>query len=309
MTKPLVSIIVPNYNHAKFLKQRLDSVFNQTVQGFEVILLDDASTDDSVSILEAYKDHPKVSHLICNVINSGSPFKQWQKGINLAKGDFIWIAESDDYCELNFLETLLLLLEPHIGVYYAQTKDVDEKNKEVYNRINYTKVFKPNIWETNFWLKGKDFVAKYFLVKNVMPNASAVIFKRGLLHPQVFNDNLMQMRMCGDWLFWVKLCKQTNIKFCSTTLNYFRHHKASSRNHKTKAIRKQRLIEEKILRAYVLEDLGVSNTDLDKKMYMKWFELHTKIDIFKADFYNIKLPQTHAFKLLFEFVKFKLMRK
>ena len=106
MTQPLVSIIIPNYNHSKFLQQRLDSVFNQTFQDFEVILLDDCSTDNSVDILKKYANHPKVSHLELNKQNSGSPFKQWQKGITMAKGTYIWIAETDDYCEFNFLDQM-----------------------------------------------------------------------------------------------------------------------------------------------------------------------------------------------------------
>jgi glycosyltransferase involved in cell wall biosynthesis len=56
-----VSVIVPNYNHAKYLPRRLDSIFNQTFQDFEVILLDDCSTDNSLSIPGEYVKHPKVS--------------------------------------------------------------------------------------------------------------------------------------------------------------------------------------------------------------------------------------------------------
>ncbi|MCW8968588.1 MAG: glycosyltransferase, partial [Flavobacteriales bacterium] len=73
---PLISIIIPNYNHALFLKKRLESVYNQTYPHFEVILLDDASTDNSIEILNTYKSHPKTAHLIVNTQNSGSPFKQ-----------------------------------------------------------------------------------------------------------------------------------------------------------------------------------------------------------------------------------------
>ncbi len=101
----MVSIILPNFNHYPYLQKRLDSIFNQTHQYFEVIILDDASTDDSLSILNNYKNHPKVSHFIVNEVNTGSPFKQWKKGLDLAKGDYIWIAESDDFCDLNFLES------------------------------------------------------------------------------------------------------------------------------------------------------------------------------------------------------------
>ena len=66
---PQVSIIIPNYNHAKYLPQRLESVYNQTYQDFEVILLDDCSNDDSVTILNTYAKHPKTSHVVFNVFN------------------------------------------------------------------------------------------------------------------------------------------------------------------------------------------------------------------------------------------------
>ena len=71
MKKPLVSIIVPNYSHALFLPQRLDTVFNQSSQDFEVILLDDCSTDNSVDLLNIYASNSKVSHFIINKENSG----------------------------------------------------------------------------------------------------------------------------------------------------------------------------------------------------------------------------------------------
>ena len=87
-----VSIIVPNYNYERYLKERINSILNQTYTDYELILLDDASTDNSAELLAKYKNHPKVSHVIINKENSGSPFKQWMKGILLAKGEWIWIA-------------------------------------------------------------------------------------------------------------------------------------------------------------------------------------------------------------------------
>ena len=63
---PLVSVIIPSYNHEKFLKERIDSVLNQTFQDFELIILDDLSPDNSREIIESYRAHPKVSHIIFN---------------------------------------------------------------------------------------------------------------------------------------------------------------------------------------------------------------------------------------------------
>ena len=119
-----VSIIVPNYNHSRFLEERLESIFSQTFQDFEVILLDDSSTDNSVEVLKRYATHPKVRELLVNDHNSGSPFKQWQQGFALSLGEYIWIAESDDYADKDFLATLVPALKanPQLGLAYCQSR-------------------------------------------------------------------------------------------------------------------------------------------------------------------------------------------
>src|SRR5436190_523139 len=104
---PLVSVVIPNYNHAEYLKQRIDSVLTQTYADIEVIILDDCSTDNSRAIIESYRGHEKISHIVFNEQNSGNTFQQWDKGIQLTKGEYIWIAESDDWCEITLLETII----------------------------------------------------------------------------------------------------------------------------------------------------------------------------------------------------------
>ena len=83
----IVSIIIPNYNHALYLKQRIDSVLNQTFQDFELLILDDCSTDNSREIIERYRGNPKITQIIYNEKNSGGVFNQWIKGIEKAKGE------------------------------------------------------------------------------------------------------------------------------------------------------------------------------------------------------------------------------
>ena len=107
--------------------QRLESIFNQTFQDFEVILLDDCSADDSVAMLQRYAAHPKVTHFIVNKKNTGSPFKQWKRGIELARGEYVWIAESDDWAALNFLEHLLpLITQPNVNIAFCNSNWVNE---------------------------------------------------------------------------------------------------------------------------------------------------------------------------------------
>jgi glycosyltransferase involved in cell wall biosynthesis len=117
---PKVSVIVPNYNHAPFLRQRIDTVLTQTFQDFELILLDDCSIDDSRFILSSYVSDTRV--LEFNATNSGSTFKQWNKGVRLAHGQYIWIAESDDYADPHFLESFVAVLESKPEVVFASCR-------------------------------------------------------------------------------------------------------------------------------------------------------------------------------------------
>ena len=83
MQHPKVSVIVPNYNHAPYLSERLDSILGQTYNDLELLILDDASTDDSCRILTRYHSKPRVQ-IIVNPVNSGAAFPQWNRGIHLA---------------------------------------------------------------------------------------------------------------------------------------------------------------------------------------------------------------------------------
>src|SRR5690349_21422462 len=125
---PKVSVIIPNYNHANYLGQRMDSVLNQTYTNFEVIILDDCSTDSSRDVIERFRNDSHISHIVFNETNTGSPFLQWQKGIALAKGEWIWIAESDDSADKHFLEKFVNALQgqQNIGLIYCDSNIVDD---------------------------------------------------------------------------------------------------------------------------------------------------------------------------------------
>lgn len=237
--KPKVSIIIPNYNHAAFLQQRLDSVFNQTYQNFEVILLDDASTDGSGALLQTYAEHPKVSQIEINKTNSGSPFKQWQKGINLAKGDYIWIAESDDYCELNFLEVLMSrFLENTVLVYSASVIINSSGIKK--GRHKWADGLDKNRWKKDFTNTGKQEIKQYLRYRNTITNASAVIFKKAAIKKIKIP---VTMKFCGDWLLWIELLKQGDVSYTVAPLNYFRRHQNTTRTIKALDVEKKRYFE------------------------------------------------------------------
>ena len=302
MVKPEISIIIPNYNHAQFLEQRLETIFNQTYQNFEVILLDDASTDSSTDILQSYASNKKVSHFIVNEENSGSPFKQWKKGIELATGEYIWIAESDDFCTPDFLEHIFSFTkkgEQDPGIVYSQSIDVDEHGAAISSRRKYTSNFDPNIWSGDFLIDGKDFVRKYLKVKNVIPNASAVIFKRSLVDASMLTSELLNMNFCGDWLFWIRLCSKTEVGFLAKESNFFREHSDTSRNHREIHRRLTRLHEEKIIRDYLDRNFRLDQHKEIRALYKNWFRIHKLRALLNSNFYKIKLRRTNYIRFLF----------
>ena len=105
-----VSVIIPNYNYAKYLKKRVKVIEKQTYPIYELIVLDDCSTDNSREVIDKLAKKYNIK-TIYNEENSGCVFKQWQKGIEAATGDLIWIAEADDQADKKFLEKMVPCFE------------------------------------------------------------------------------------------------------------------------------------------------------------------------------------------------------
>jgi glycosyltransferase involved in cell wall biosynthesis len=243
-TVPKVSVIIPNYNHERYLQHRIDSVLNQSFDDFEVIILDDYSSDNSRQVIETYRRHPKVTHVVFNDINSGSTFKQWNKGIALAKGEWIWFAESDDWCEPELLATLLknASKSSNTTISYCQSHYREEGSDVVLDMSFHTESLSKTYWLTDYINTGVDEIKNFLLYKNTIPNASAVIFKKSAFI-QV-DKAFERMRLCGDWMLWVQLLKIGNIAFCAKPLNSFRAHNSTTRVLNTLAKKRLRLEEE-----------------------------------------------------------------
>ena len=219
----MVSVIIPSYNHEKYLRHRIDSVLNQTYQDFELIILDDKSKDNSKKIIEAYRDNPKISHIVYNEVNSGTTFKQWKKGIELAKGKYIWIAESDDYTDVTFLEKAMSLIEKNNSILcFSQSYVIDEHDTIIRKK---EEVLKSSSCDVNF------FLSDLLLYGNVVYNASMVVFRKDAIDKAVW-DELSRLKYCGDWLFWASLAMngKGTVSEVKEYLNYFRNHSSNVSN-------------------------------------------------------------------------------
>ena len=226
---PTVSVVVPNYNHAHFLRRRIDTILGQTFQDFELILLDDRSTDDSRSIFREYASDLRI-RLDFNDVNSGSPFKQWNKGVRLAQGKYVWIAESDDYADSRLLERLVSALDadPKVTFAYCRSHRVLTDDRLHGYGDHYLARFSERQWLADFSMDGHEMCQKYVSRTNPVPNASSVIFRKEIYERIGGADE--NLRLCGDWKLWTSMALEGNVAYLCEPLNYFRAHQDSVRN-------------------------------------------------------------------------------
>lgn len=254
VTAPLVSVVVPNFNHRRFLPERMRSIFAQSYRNLEVIFLDDGSTDGSLEWLRS-QSSPFPLRVIANETNGGRVFRQWQRGVEEARGDFVWIAESDDSCDSDLVERLVAAAawSSCIGVAYAQSKLIDESGSEIGNCSADTDEIDARRWKADYLNRGADEVARYLVLRNTIPNASACLFRRtALLKADLASIDL---RVSGDWMAYVRLLREFDIAFVAEPLNRYRIHAQTAR---ARARRAGYLQEEMYLvQAYICRNFDV----------------------------------------------------
>jgi glycosyltransferase involved in cell wall biosynthesis len=225
-----VSVIIPNYNHARFLPRRIESVLKQTFQDFELVLLDDCSNDESRSILSQYADDSRV-RIEFNVVNSGSPFKQWNRGVGLARGEYIWIAESDDYADQRLLEKLASRLdaEPTAAFVYCRSWRVSLDDREDgFLDPWFVGAGQQHRWTADYCADGHTECRNHLVRWNTVPNASAVVFRKDVYqHVGGADESLC---VCGDWKLWAAMAMNGKVAYLAEPLNYCRFHDASVRS-------------------------------------------------------------------------------
>ncbi|MGV8026741.1 MAG: glycosyltransferase [Anaerolineaceae bacterium] len=226
-----VSVIVPNYNHARYLRQRLDCIYDQTYRNFEVLLMDDCSVDGSQAILQEYAERYKENtRLLLNKKNSGGVYYQWAKGIQNASSEVCWIAETDDYCENNFLEKVLPAFnDPQVKLSYCQYGFVNtEGNENPGAFLGYVGTIDDEKWKRSYINDSSNEVETALAVKNTIPNVSGALFKKPVSSSLLEDNDWLSMRICGDWIFYLHIILGGKIAYTVDTKSYFRFHTSNT---------------------------------------------------------------------------------
>ena len=243
-TDKKVSVIVPNYNYEKFLIERIYSILNQKVKIGELIILDDCSKDNSKQLIKRITvrlgKHMNIRYIF-NEENSGSAFKQWQKAFEESKGEYVWIAEADDYCDKTFLKTITKPIKENneVVISYCDTAFIDKDGNIITRSIKpEIDIMKTNHWDSDFIRDGIDEIKEYAFLNCTIANVSSVIFKNGN-YSEYFKE-AGKFKQAGDWLFYIDIMSTGKIAYSNKILNYYRLHG----NNVSSVMKKQKHIEE-----------------------------------------------------------------
>lgn len=229
-----VSVIVPNYNYGKYLRKRIRSVISQTYPIHELIILDDNSSDGSRDIINSIiedlrriKPELKVS-LALNEVNSGKAIAQWKKGIELSKGDYIWIAEADDLCSKHFLENVMKAFDdPDVVLSYAESMIISERGFMIAPNFRWSRDReKTGHYRKSYIKDGFREVEEIMAVRCTIPNVSAVVFKKDAINMDIL-DEAIKFSQVGDWYLYANILRNGKISYNHKSLNRFRVHKGS----------------------------------------------------------------------------------
>ncbi|QHU98999.1 glycosyltransferase family 2 protein [Synechocystis sp. CACIAM 05] len=166
MSKPTVSILIPTYNRENLITETVQSALNQTYQDFEIIIVDNQSTDNTYQVcLDLAKTDPRI-RVYQNEENIG-PVRNWQRCVELANGEYAKILFSDDLIHPMFLEKTLNLFSDDVGFVFTSIA--------LGNALNVVKRYEC-FWLFNLKIRSSKFVA-FFIKKIINVHPGCAIFR------------------------------------------------------------------------------------------------------------------------------------
>lgn len=223
----LVSVVVTSYNHAEYLEQRMESLLGQTYQNLEIIVVDDCSTDDSMSVLENYR---KYSHITIIALENNSGYANaCNLGVSLSSGEFIMFAECDDYSDLRQVETLLrkLIENESAGVVYSRSTIIDSRGAIIGDDFQCRESAFRRMCARDTLISGKE-IQKFLLISCVVPNMSAALIRKSEFIG--VGGVSSKFKACADWDLWCRLAERCDFYYVNAPLNNFRTHATTVRN-------------------------------------------------------------------------------
>ena len=215
---PKVSICIPNYNYDEFVGQAIESTLSQEYSDFEIIVIDDASTDNSVREIKRFSD--KRIKLYQNEKNIGR-IQNINKSLLLASGDYLTILPSDGMLAQGSLKSRVNLLETNskVGLVYSQYGKIDESGK----------IIKSYYQNYEGYIHDGEEEFKKLVLNNYIPVLSAMLRRQCFVSLGGFNEAVTG---CADYEMWLRICLHGyDIAFVPEVLVFDRRHAGNVSNY------------------------------------------------------------------------------
>jgi len=212
-----VSVIMPCYNHGRFLADSIGSILNQTYRELELIVVDDCSTDNSVEVMLAFAKQDSRVKVIQHAVNSGLS-RSRNDAIRAATGEWIAFCDADDLWAEEKLACQLKMLQqnPQYAVAYSESLIVDEKGKLTGEKFS-------DLFPLPACSSGSLF--EVLCIRNFINVPSAILHKQRAGKNVYFDE---QIELVNDWWYWIRLSKEYPFLFSNQPLAKYRVHSTST---------------------------------------------------------------------------------
>lgn len=211
MKKPLISVIIPVFNRSHSISKSIQSVLDQTYQNFEIIVIDDGSTDNIQTVLGAF-DNIQYIKLPSNLGQANAR----QMGYNKSKGNFICSLDSDDTWEPMFIEeSLNYMIKYDLDLFFSNWSRSQKSIAGNLKRFSNLSIFKKEKEKDLFIFTNAE-LRIHILSYCIFPSSSMMIRKLSL--PLLWDKNI---RVCDDWELTINLILNNTVKKIGGTYKIF----------------------------------------------------------------------------------------
>jgi glycosyltransferase involved in cell wall biosynthesis len=217
---PVCSVVVTCYNYGDFLPGCLDSVFAQTYQDFEIVVVNDGSSDSTDQEVQKYLADSRIRYIRQD--NAGQA-RAKNVGIQQARGDFVAFLDADDLWDAHKLKKQMQLFkDPEVGVVFSRAKYIDKFGSEI-----------PFTHTSRYMRPRRGWVAKHLAMDNFVPFSSSVVRRECLERIGGFNEDL---QMAIDWDLWLRISVVYSFQFADEPFLLYRvgHSGQMSRHQETR---------------------------------------------------------------------------
>ena len=224
---PTVSVCIPTYNGEKYLKECLDSVLAQTFDNFEVLIVDDQSTDHTFKIVQEYAKQDGRIRIIQNPNNLGL-VRNWNRCLELAQGDWIKFIFQDDLLAPQCLEKMLSCSSGKEFICCHRDFIFEDETPASIQSYYRSLPLLKNLFPSSNIVSASTFCSEMLkqVKLNIIGEPTSVMLHRSLFYQfGCFNANLVQL--C-DWEMWTRIASNTGFAYINESLATFRVHSSST---------------------------------------------------------------------------------